>query len=423
MLTANADLASRTYASETATIPRALGLAFVALDEGVVGEATLSAGPDLVGVLRAVAAAHTADGFEQGVHDEDAALLLAAMAPVLRAPGALDHAGVVRAAAMLFRDRLSVRDRTEVDANLRVLRAMKDARDGGSRSIDVFVEAHARSLADAIAVLGGTPDDAHVREVVGALTKMGDALVVTSTAFDLAIEVRAWAEQHGVPVRELRVPALVSLVADRAGAAADGDVVAEAVVALVVAGVQRGTATATVTVDGLRSTGPGIKRGRFELPVGRRLTEWRLHRRSGAARFAAFDTARGPCSVDGAASSGSRGCDPASCRASCATGCGRGAAADRRRLPRQAAGPRRCRTGAPAAHLTARLRKTTLVEYVADLLGFALVKVNGPALGSEATSLDPSVAPDAASAAEITRLNRPSPWARTRSATSTTSST
>ena len=31
--------------------------------------------------------------------------------------------------------------------------------------------------------------------------------------------------------------------------------------------------------------------------------------------------------------------------------------------------------------------KTTLVEYVADLLGFALVKINGPALGEGVTSL------------------------------------
>ena len=38
--------------------------------------------------------------------------------------------------------------------------------------------------------------------------------------------------------------------------------------------------------------------------------------------------------------------------------------------------------------------KTTLVEYLADLLGFALVKVSGPALGHHVTSLDPAVAPD-----------------------------
>ena len=50
--------------------------------------------------------------------------------------------------------------------------------------------------------------------------------------------------------------------------------------------------------------------------------------------------------------------------------------------------------------------KTTLVEYVADLLGFALVKINGPALGEHVVSLDPAQAPDRASAAELVKLNR-----------------
>ncbi len=50
--------------------------------------------------------------------------------------------------------------------------------------------------------------------------------------------------------------------------------------------------------------------------------------------------------------------------------------------------------------------KTTLVEYVAGLLGFALVKVNGPALGQTVTSLDPAAAPDAAAAAELVKLNQ-----------------
>ncbi len=50
--------------------------------------------------------------------------------------------------------------------------------------------------------------------------------------------------------------------------------------------------------------------------------------------------------------------------------------------------------------------KTTPIEYLVDLLGFALVKINGPALGSHVTSLDPAAAPDATSAEELRRLNR-----------------
>jgi len=49
--------------------------------------------------------------------------------------------------------------------------------------------------------------------------------------------------------------------------------------------------------------------------------------------------------------------------------------------------------------------KTTLVEYVASRLGMALLKVSGPGLGHEVTSLDPGQAPSATAAREIERIN------------------
>ena len=49
--------------------------------------------------------------------------------------------------------------------------------------------------------------------------------------------------------------------------------------------------------------------------------------------------------------------------------------------------------------------KTTLMEYVASRLGLAFVKVNGPALGHETTSLDPATAPDAPARQELEKLN------------------
>ncbi|MEU7046458.1 DNA repair ATPase [Streptomyces varsoviensis] len=49
--------------------------------------------------------------------------------------------------------------------------------------------------------------------------------------------------------------------------------------------------------------------------------------------------------------------------------------------------------------------KTTLMEYVADRLGLALVKVNGPALGHSVTSLDPAQAPDATARQEVEKIN------------------
>ena len=49
--------------------------------------------------------------------------------------------------------------------------------------------------------------------------------------------------------------------------------------------------------------------------------------------------------------------------------------------------------------------KTTLLEYVASRLGIIFVKINGPALGHQVTSLDPESAPNAAAREELHRLN------------------
>ena len=49
--------------------------------------------------------------------------------------------------------------------------------------------------------------------------------------------------------------------------------------------------------------------------------------------------------------------------------------------------------------------KTTLMEYVAHRLGLIFMKINGPALGHEVRSLDPEQAPDATSRQELDKLN------------------
>ncbi|MDF1753850.1 MAG: DNA repair ATPase [Verrucomicrobiales bacterium] len=49
--------------------------------------------------------------------------------------------------------------------------------------------------------------------------------------------------------------------------------------------------------------------------------------------------------------------------------------------------------------------KTTLMEYVANRLGVTFMKINGPAIGHEVTSLDPEDAPNASAREEIFKLN------------------
>lgn len=49
--------------------------------------------------------------------------------------------------------------------------------------------------------------------------------------------------------------------------------------------------------------------------------------------------------------------------------------------------------------------KTTLMEYVANRLGLVFMKVNGPAIGHQVTSLDPTEAPNASAKEELNKLN------------------
>jgi ATPase involved in DNA repair/AAA domain (dynein-related subfamily) len=49
--------------------------------------------------------------------------------------------------------------------------------------------------------------------------------------------------------------------------------------------------------------------------------------------------------------------------------------------------------------------KTTLMEYIANRLGLVFVKVNGPALGHDVTSLDPAQAANASAREEVHRIN------------------
>ena len=49
--------------------------------------------------------------------------------------------------------------------------------------------------------------------------------------------------------------------------------------------------------------------------------------------------------------------------------------------------------------------KTTLMEYIANRLGITFMKINGPAIGHQVTSLDPNEAPNASAREEIEKLN------------------
>ena len=49
--------------------------------------------------------------------------------------------------------------------------------------------------------------------------------------------------------------------------------------------------------------------------------------------------------------------------------------------------------------------KTTLMEYISNRLGLIFMKINGPAIGHNVTSLDPLEAPNASAREEVEKLN------------------
>ena len=54
--------------------------------------------------------------------------------------------------------------------------------------------------------------------------------------------------------------------------------------------------------------------------------------------------------------------------------------------------------------------KTTLMEYISERLGLIFMKINGPAIGHDITSVDPMSANNSATRQELEKLNLALKW-------------
>lgn len=397
------DLASQVYPSEPPGLPRALFLAFEAHAAGV--------GADGVAEF---AARRIEDGYEPGVHDADAATILHALAPWWGHPALTVH-GVERAVAGVW-----LRDRrpTARDELLRRFRAVAElsAHDPSASDATTGSNGEGHALGALVAELGpdltafaeacGLGDGFDASAAVEGLVRHAAAPEISSTGAALADEFAAWAEERSIDAAAAPFADVVRWIRDRSPQASPA-VAAEAAWILHEPTVAVAGVAAEATVSGLLSSHPAISGGTLTFDVGRMHTAHRRYRRTGLARFRRFAEVRQRVLAAERAR-----LEIDQLRPKVLTSFVRNRLVDEVYLPligdnfARQLGLNGAAQGLLMLISPPGYGKTTLVEYLADLLGFAMVKINGPALGEAVTSLDPRAAPDAASAEELTKLNR-----------------
>ena len=436
-----ADLLGRSFPSETESVSRSEYLAWAVLDsmaaqpDGIQELLAATANPARMRELcQTEAERRHGDGYQRGVHDQDAARILAAVMPSLEAEPLLRYTGLVRGLARLWLSELGadavaawVAKAVAAETAAQRLGATGPARrlaEEARHEIEQFVEASTAPAAHR-STFGPVQIDRAAAYVIDELAT-GPEVITASTAAALVGELHNDLGADGV--RELEVAlaaepdaverfvlaqdwvaAYVAAEASRADRAFD---VAEAAAILAtpdlaVRNVNQGGA---ITVTGLVADHPRIVDGQLvtrtdELAEGAgalvaematrwpdysqarrqvverqralvKLDEHRPHVMSGFVRNTLIDTALLPLfgpnlgrqlgTVD----------------------------------PTDAA-----RQGLLVVVSPPGYGKTTLMEWIADRLGLLIVKVNGPALGHDTTSLDPADAPNAAARAEIEKVN------------------
>ena len=379
------DLADRVWPSETATLPRALFLAFAAIESGI--------SPSELG---AFASSRLEEGYEMGVHDNDAALCMSAMMASI-------NAGLVVGAAerSVAQEWYNSLDRTQSEPVRRELIAIKSLGQGATLK-GLIARAHPE-----LAALARNSDlEIDTAVAMSELVERAGTPIVSQTGADDAEILRKFATESGLSIENAPFSAVMSWARDLLGG--DSLAAAEAVLAVRVPGVRVAAGVPrTVEVSGLVSAHPSIEVGTLKVDTATMFTAFRRERTTGSARFLEFHSAR-----RAALESWRNELSLDSLRPRVLSSFVRNRLVNEVLLPLIADNfARQLGMNGPNQGMLLLISppgygKTTLVEYLCDLLGVALVKINGPALGTGVVSLDPAVAPDQASAAELVKLNR-----------------
>ncbi|MBO1332235.1 DNA repair ATPase [Streptomyces sp. VRA16 Mangrove soil] len=424
--------------SENSDVYRAEHLAARLLAEH--GAEDLLARDDLAALVRAAAEDAYDEGYERGVHDHDATTILTALLRLHAGAGLLRHAPAVRAAAQLFWAHGTTADEREAWAR----RAVSLARARDTFGLAPAIDDWCAELAVRIGSLDDTapgerrgpgpgaddaaagarsvrcgaahaaPDSRDIATYLFEELTTGPAGFVTSAGartfldkFRRAVDSSAYEDDlAAVPdlaTRRSLVEAWLSAYAAAAGDDA-GDL-PEAVALELCPDLPRHDADAplTATVEGLLGTHARVEGRRLTFRLDELLARTRDFRERIVPGFRAYQRLR--TSLVAAEHERLR---LAEHRPHVLPTFVRSRLVDEVYLP--LIGDSLAKQLGTAGGLLLLISppgygKTTLVEYVADRLGMLLVKVDGPALGHDVTSLDPAQAPNVTARQEIEKVN------------------
>ncbi|GAB7180540.1 hypothetical protein ATKI12_0371 [Kitasatospora sp. Ki12] len=379
---------------------------------------------DLLEYVRRAAEQRPDEGYQRGVHDHDAALLLRALIELDAEAGLLRHPAAARAAAQLYWAH-------GADERLRLIWHTRARSLGLARQAFGEVpalDALAAELSTAVAEFLPSGTGAALAEqsgpyLVAELASGEPAFAYSASAAAVLDKFRATPESAGLTEALAALPDEPALLPVRhqlaaawlaAGSAgADPADLAEAAAVLLCPSLPRRPVDGAVAtrLTGLLGDHPRVTGGTLDLRIDELLARVREFEEVEAPGYRAYQKLRGELLAAEHARLRLDQYRPAPLN-----GFVRNRLIDQVYLPligdnlakqlgTAASGGPVDRSGMLLLVSPPGYGKTTLVEYLAERLGLLLVSVSGPALGHRVTSLDPAEAPDATSRREVEKLN------------------
>lgn len=406
-----------------------LGLSWEALERAILSE------DDLVALVRTVTRDRYDEGYDRGVHDVDAAKLLARLVPMRATAGLLRFATPARALALLFWAFAPDLPRDAWIARARALGRLREGI-GPSPHLAAFVDTLRDALVAWHATAGFDPDGAHVTaHADAAAAALFEVLAhdpltftVSAGARTLVDRLHRWADDHeGTTAFDDRLRPLADRPAERfdvlvawmTALAAQGDPVppdaaweaAAWQLAASTVSIEVQSSEASVDISGLLGRHPRVTDGTLTLSLPDFLARFAHHQRVVVTGVRAWRDARHTLLATWRRQLRLDELEPrvmsAFVRNKLIQDVYLPILGDNlaKQIGAAGAGKRTDLMGLLLLVSPPGYGKTTLMEYVAHRLGLIFVKVNGPALGHGVTSLDPDEAPNATARQEVNKIN------------------